>query len=61
MTIRAARPPYRRVDGLSSDMHEQMHGKTVKINGFPKTYKVKLFRVAVSTHRTDWVVTNDLT
>jgi len=35
--------------------------KTIKIKGFPKHHKVKLFRVEVSTHRTDWVVTNDLT
>ena len=27
----------------------------------PKTYKVKLFRGAASTYRTNWVVTNDLT
>jgi hypothetical protein len=52
---------YRRVDGLSWETNEQVHGKTIKIKGFPKTYKVRLFRVAVSTHRTDWVVTNDLT
>lgn len=32
----------------------------IKIKGFPNAYKVKLFPVAVSTHRTDWVVTNDL-
>ncbi len=35
--------------------------KTIKIRGFPKHHKVKLFRVEVSTHRTDWVVTNELT
>src|SRR5690606_30073129 len=35
-------------------------GKLIKIKGFPKDYTVKLFRVSVSTHRTDWVVTNDL-
>jgi len=53
--------PYRRVDALAWSNHEWEHGKAIKIKGFPKTYKVKLFRVAVSTHRTDWVVTNDLT
>jgi hypothetical protein len=37
-----------------------VHGKVIKIKGFPNTYKVKRFRVAGSTHRTDWVVTNDL-
>ena len=41
-------------------MPEAEHGKIVKIKSFPKEHKVKLFRVAVSTHRTDFVVTNDL-
>lgn len=52
---------YRRVDSLTWSHQENEHGKVIKIKGFPKDYKVKLFRVAVSTHRTDWVVTNDLT
>lgn len=52
--------PYRRVDELAWSNHEWAHGKLIKIKGFPKDYKVKLFRVAVATHRTDWVVTNDL-
>jgi hypothetical protein len=52
--------PYRRVDALAWANHEWAHGKLIKIKGFPKDYKVKLFRVAVATHRTDWVVTNDL-
>lgn len=52
--------PYRRVDELAWTNHEWAHGKLIKIKGFPKDYKVKLFRVAVATHRTDWVVTNDL-
>jgi hypothetical protein len=53
--------PYRRVDALSWTTHEWAYGKLIKIKGFPKDYKVKLFRVAASTHRTDWVVTNDPT
>lgn len=52
--------PYRRVDELAWTNHEWQHGKLIKIKGFPRDYKVKLFRVAVATHRTDWVVTNDL-
>jgi hypothetical protein len=52
---------YRRVDSLQWDEDTLAHGKSVKIKGFPKQHKVKLFRVAVSTHRTDWVVTNDQT
>lgn len=53
-------PPYRRVDTL--DWHEDtlQHGKCVKIKGLPKDHTVQLFRVAVSTHRTDFVVTNAL-
>ena len=51
---------YRRVDSLEWNEKEYQHGKLVKIRGFPKNHKVKLFRVVVSTNRTDWVVTNDL-
>ena len=51
---------YQRVDALQWSPHELHQGKTVKIRGFPKHHKVKLFRVVVSAHRTDWVVTNDL-
>ena len=52
---------YRRVDSLDWDEDELEKGKTIKIKGFPKMHKAKLFRVVVSTNRTDWVVTNDLT
>lgn len=51
---------YRHVDALDWNERETAHGKIIKIKGFPKEHKVKLFRVAVSTHRTDAVVTNDL-
>lgn len=53
--------PYQRVDSLDWNPTELARGKTVKLKGFPKDHKVRLFRVAVSTHRTDWVVTNDAT
>lgn len=52
--------PYRRVDGLNWNEHERSQGKIIKIKKFPKNHKVKLFRVEVSSNRTDWVVTNDL-
>ena len=52
---------YRRVDDLAWSEAEQKSGKRVKIKGFPKEHKAKLFRVEVSKNRTDWVVTNDLT
>ena len=50
---------YRHVDTLAWSPHEINHGKRIKIKGFPKDHKVNLFRVEVSSHRTDWVVTND--
>jgi hypothetical protein len=53
--------PYRRVDALTWSETECTHGKVVKIKGFPKAHKVKLFRVVLSPQRTDYIVTNDLT
>ena len=35
------------------------HGKRIKITGLPKEHTGHLFRVVVSPHRTDYVVTND--
>ena len=55
-----AAAPYQHVSALQWTRQEQSQGKTIKIKGFPKQHKVKLFRVVVSTNRTDWVVTNDL-
>src|SRR5262249_46404004 len=50
---------YQRVDALGWSADDLAHGKRIKIKGFPKDDKVQLFRVEVSTHRTDYVVTND--
>ena len=55
-----AAAPYQHVSALQWTQQEQSQGKTIKIKGFPKQHKVKLFLVVVSTNRTDWVVTNDL-
>ena len=52
--------PYRRVDELHWGEYDLGHGKLIKINKFPKNHIMKLFRVEVSTNRTDWVTTNDL-
>src|SRR5205807_3234570 len=52
--------PYRRIEVLDWSQAELAEGKLVKVKGFPGDFKVKLFRVEVSTHRTEWVVTNDL-
>jgi len=51
---------YQRVDSLRWDAAEIEAGKVIKIRGFPAEKKVKLFRVTVSPHRTEYVVTNDL-
>ncbi len=52
--------PYRRVDALEWTEMEKQKAKVVKIKGFPGRHKVKLFRVVLSTQRTDYVVTNDM-
>ncbi len=52
--------PYRRVDSLEWTQAEQQQGKVIKIKGFPGSHKVKVFRVVLSTQRTDYVVTNDM-
>ena len=51
---------YQRVDELTWNQSELTYGKKIKVKGFPKESKVKLFRVASSESRTDWVITNDL-
>ena len=51
--------PYRAVSCLEWLDDEMLRGKLVKIHGFPRDYKVKLFRVA-ATNRTEYIATNDL-
>lgn len=51
---------YQRIDQLDWTTQEVEQGKLIKIRGFPKDKKVKLFRVNVSTNRTEFVATNDL-
>ncbi len=53
--------PYRRVDMLTWSAAERIQSKVIKIKGFPKDHRVRLVRVEVSTHRTEWVVSNDPT
>ena len=52
--------PYQHVDSLSWTKTEEQQGKLVKIKGFPGSHKVKLFRVVLSTQRTDYIVTNEM-
>jgi hypothetical protein len=57
---RGRTPLPRRVEELDWSERELRQGKRIKIKGFPKDYKVKLFRVVATSKRTEWVVTNDL-
>ena len=50
---------YQRVDSLIWNDHEAQHGKLLHIKGFPKGHQVKLFRLVLSTKRTDFIATND--
>jgi len=52
--------PYQRVDNLTWNETENKKGKIIKIKGFPAQHKVKVFRVVLSTQRTDYVVTNEM-
>jgi hypothetical protein len=51
---------YKRVDELQWSERDLAQGKLVKLHKFPKTHKVKLFRVTVSENRTEYVITNNL-
>lgn len=52
--------PYNAVSDLQWSEQEAEQGKLIKIHGFPGALKVKLFRVAATTTRTEWIVTNDI-
>jgi hypothetical protein len=52
--------PYRAVETLNWTAEEIRLGKLVKIHKFPKGHRVKLFRLTISSNRTEYVVTNDL-
>ena len=51
--------PYRRVDALEWSERELERGKLIKVKGFPKEHKVRLFRVVVHSRRTEWIVSNN--
>jgi hypothetical protein len=52
---------YKPIESLNWSQRELEEGKIIKIKAFPKEKKVKLFRVLVSTDKTEFVATNDLT
>lgn len=51
---------YQRVDSLTWTEAEQAQGKLVHLKTFPKQHQVKLFRLVLSSKRTDYIVTNDM-
>ena len=51
---------YQRVDRLQWDENEVQHGKRLHIKDFPKGHQVKVFRLVLSTKRTDYIATNDM-
>lgn len=54
-----AKYQYRRVDALDWNEQEAQAGKLIHIKDFPAGHQVRLFRLVLSTERTDYVVTND--
>lgn len=51
---------YQPIEQLNWSEIDQEQGKIIKINKFPRDKKVKLFRVTVSSNRTEYIATNDL-
>ena len=51
---------YQRVDALLWSQEELRSGRRVHLRDFPAGHQVKLFRLTLSTGRTDYIVTNDL-
>lgn len=51
---------YQQIAKLNWSDYDLKEGKIIKIKKFPKNHKVKLFRVAISTNRTEYIVTNDM-
>ena len=49
---------YNNIESLEWSHEDLECGKIIKIKGFPADKKVKLFRVPISTDRTDYVATN---
>jgi len=53
-------PTYFRVDEIVWDRDQFWHGRLVHLRDFPAGHQVRLFRIATSTSRTDYIITNDV-
>ncbi|NES71653.1 MAG: transposase, partial [Okeania sp. SIO2D1] len=51
---------YQKLEELKWNELELVSGKIIKIKGFPRDKKVRLFWATVSTNRTEYIATNDL-
>ena len=51
---------YQQIVNLDWSDGDLKEGKVIKIKKFPKNHKVKLFRVTISTNRTEHIITNDM-
>lgn len=51
---------YQRVDALEWDAAQLAAGRSVHLKDFPKGHRLQLFRLAFSSERTEFVVTNDI-
>jgi len=58
--ILVASEKYKKIGELYWNESEKISGKIIKVKGFPRDKKVKLFWATVSTNRTEYIVTNDL-
>jgi len=54
------REKYKKVQDLNWNKTEKFSGKRIKIKGFPRDKKVKIFWATLSANRTEYIVTNDL-
>ena len=54
------REKYQKIETLLWNHQEVERGKVIKIKGFSQAKKVKLFRVFVSTDKTEYVATNNI-
>jgi len=50
---------YKPLTELDWSEEELKSGKAIRLKGMPREFAMKMFRVPVSTNRTDYVVTND--
>jgi hypothetical protein len=61
VSVRREDSTYSRVDALVWSQEELRAGRLIHLKDFPAGHRVRLFRLTLSTERTDYIVTNDVT